>query len=98
LTPTIRAGWASTYEKLVRLDGKTKVEIAKVCEWARNDSFWRTNFYSPTKLRDRKDGISRYDLFLSKLNSPNGNAPHLRPNSRFCEASARNSYAGITDK
>lgn len=82
LTPTIRAGWSDAYEKLRRIDGKEKVEIAKVCEWARADPFWSTNFYSPAKLRERKDGISRYDLFLSKLKSPHASSTNQRSNSR----------------
>lgn len=86
MTPTVRAGWADAYEKLRRIDRKEKAEIVKVCEWARGDPFWSGNFYAPTKLRERKDGISRYDLFLSKLKSPNGNARTQRPNPRDCES------------
>ena len=99
LTPAIRTGWEQTYEKLVRIDGKTKAEIAKVCEWARSDPFWSGNFYAPTKLRERKDGISRFDLFTAKLNS-NGSNSTFQRNSRFCEATARaiQDYAGITNK
>lgn len=96
LTPTVRAGWADAYEKLRRIDGKEKAEIVRVCEWARADSFWSGNFYAPTKLRERKDGISRYDLFLQRLKSPNATSTTLRPNGRYFEQAG--SYAGITDK
>lgn len=96
LTPTIRAGWAAVYEKLRRIDGKEKAEIARVCEWARGDPFWSGNFYAPTKLRERKDGISRYDLFLQRLKSPNATSTTVRPNGRYFEQAG--SYAGITDK
>lgn len=96
LTPTVLAGWRDTYEKLRRIDGKEKAEIAKVCEWARGDPFWSTNFYAPTKLRERKDGISRYDLFLERLKKPNGTSTTVRPNGRYFEQAG--SYAGITDK
>ncbi len=67
LTESIRAMWADNYDKLIRIDGREKKEIAQVCRWARADHFWRSNFLSPMKLRERKDGVSRYDLFLCKL-------------------------------
>lgn len=96
LTPAIRSRWADSYEKLRRIDGKEKPEIVKVCEWVRADGFWRDNFFSPVKLRDRKDGIARYDLFLSKLNSPNnGNSQYQRPNPRLTSNSRVEQYVGF---
>jgi hypothetical protein len=59
--------FAQTYDDLVRLDGRNDAEIKRVCQWARNDSFWSSNFQSPAKLRKRnKDGIQYYDVFLEK--------------------------------
>jgi hypothetical protein len=59
--------FAQTYDDLVRLDGRNDAEIKRVCQWARNDSFWCSNFQSPAKLRKRnKDGIQYYDVFLEK--------------------------------
>ena len=59
--------FAQTYDDLVRLDGRDGAEIRRVCQWARNDSFWSSNFQSPAKLRKRnKDGIQYYDVFLEK--------------------------------
>jgi len=59
--------FAQTYEDLVRLDGRNPDEIRRVCQWARTDSFWASNFQSPAKLRKRnKDGIQYYDVFLEK--------------------------------
>ncbi len=82
-TTAARVKWADAYEKLVRLDGKTKGEIWRVCVWARNDAFWKGNFFSPVKLRDRKDGVSYFDKFAAKMNSPlNGNSTTSKPNGR----------------
>ena len=59
--------FAQVYDDLVRLDGRDGAEIRRVCQWARNDSFWSSNFQSPAKLRKRnKDGIQYYDVFLEK--------------------------------
>ncbi len=70
MTSAIRALWIDTFDKLQRIDGKTKAQIWKACEWARNDNFWRGNFYAPTKLRERKDGVLRIDQFLHRLANP----------------------------
>ncbi len=97
LTPSNEKSWRESYEKLRRIDGKEKAEIKQVCEWARNDGFWKKNFYSPSKLRDRKEGISFYDLLLCKLkNKDVANGHYQKPNGRtFTQAG---SYAGLTDK
>ena len=59
--------FAQTYDDLVRLDGRNDAEIRRVCQWARTDSFWASNFQSPSKLRKRNnDGIQYYDVFLEK--------------------------------
>lgn len=69
-TTSVRAMWADTYQKLRRIDGKTKEQIVAVCRWARNDTFWQRNFLSPAKLRQKKDGISYFDSFTVKMSSP----------------------------
>jgi hypothetical protein len=70
----LKAGWqqsfAECYDKLVRLDKRSPEEIRAVCQWARTDSFWRSNFMSPSKLRDRKDGIQWFDVFTEKMKQP----------------------------
>jgi len=60
--------WAKAHDDLVRLDGRTPEEIKAVCQWARTDDFWKTNFMSPAKLRDRnRDKITYYDVFAEKM-------------------------------
>ena len=78
---SLQSNWQETFGKahddLVRLDKRTPEEIKAVCQWARTDSFWQGNFYSPSKLRTRnKDGVSYWDLFSQKMKTP---APGSRP-------------------
>lgn len=70
-TPSERAGWAATYEKLRRIDGKQKEEIVAVCRWART-GWWANAFFSPCKLREKNGGVSRYDEWCSRMNNPVG--------------------------
>jgi hypothetical protein len=70
LTPSIRAGWAQSYDRMIRLDGRTKDQIKEVCRWARQDKFWRSNFLSPVKLREKHEGVSYFDRFATKMNLP----------------------------
>ncbi len=97
LTPptlSARRAWADAYEKLVRIDGKPKAEIWAVCRWAREDPFWSKNFFSPAKLREKKDGVSYFDRFNSKRTSQHGT--HHQSSSRHLQQSG--DYNGITDK
>jgi len=75
LTPSNRYGWADAYDKMLRLDGRTKEQVKAVCNWARNDDFWRKNFLSPAKLRESNGGILRFDEFIAKM----GGVPAQKP-------------------
>lgn len=46
------AKWADTIRLMRERDGLTLGEITEVFRFAHNDSFWRTNILSPTKLRE----------------------------------------------
>jgi hypothetical protein len=78
LTESNRRAWADTYDKLIRLDGRSKDQVKAVCEWAREDSFWRSNFLSPSKLREKNDGVTYFDRFMAKMSAstdPKSNKP-----------------------
>lgn len=63
--------FAKTFDDLVRLDSRSPEEIRQVCKWARTDNFWKSNFMSPSKLRQRNaDGILYYDVFTAKAKAP----------------------------
>lgn len=51
-TPDI-AKWADTIRLMRERDGLTLGEITEVFRFAHNDSFWKTNILSPTKLREQ---------------------------------------------
>ena len=71
----LKANWqqsfAESHDDLVRLDNRTPEQICEVSQWARTDSFWQTNFMSPSKLRKRNsDGITYFDVFTEKMKQP----------------------------
>lgn len=45
--------WADTIRLMRERDGLTLGEITEVFRFAHNDSFWKTNILSPTKLREQ---------------------------------------------
>lgn len=62
--------FAKAHDDLVRIDNRSPSEIRQVCQWGREDHFWKGNFMSPTKLRKRNgDGITYWDIFHQKINS-----------------------------
>lgn len=62
------ADWQKCYDDLINIDKRTKKEIAKVCEFARNDTFWIKNFLTPLKLRKKsKEGVNYYDMILEQM-------------------------------
>lgn len=71
VTDASRRRWAQTYDRMIAIDKRTKEQIVAVCRWARNDPFWRQNFLSPNKLRDKKDDVMWFDMFLARV-SPSG--------------------------
>jgi len=73
LASSWRDKWAKCFDDLVRLDGRTEAEIAKVCQWARANEFWQQNFLTPVKLRQRdRQGVMYYDRFLAAMNPAAG--------------------------
>ena len=65
--------WAKTFDELIRIDKRNEDEIYLVTNWARKDDFWKSNFLSANKLRNKnKDGVYYYDIFLEKAKRTNG--------------------------
>ena len=53
------------FDKLLKKYSKD--EILKATFWARNDDFWKTNFFSPVKLEKKnKEDVTYIDVFLAK--------------------------------
>ena len=56
-TPTKKQKWCTTFNRLMRIDGRTKDEIGAVMKWVYQDDFWDTNIRSPEKLREKWDTV-----------------------------------------
>jgi uncharacterized protein YdaU (DUF1376 family) len=63
--------WCDTLDKLIRIDGYTPEYIINIVKRTRMDDFWRLNFLTINKLRDKKDGISYFKRFEKKINHEN---------------------------
>lgn len=59
-----RFSWASSIDKLNRIDGREWGEIFDVARWSLSDSFWGSNILSGAKLREKFD-----DLYIKKQSS-----------------------------
>ena len=61
--------WLDTLDKLIRIDGYDQEHIINITKRTRMDNFWRTNFLTINKLRDKnKEGISYFTVFEKKMN------------------------------
>lgn len=66
LTKSQKTKWVDTVDKLIRLDSFTNEQIEKSIKLGREDKFWRTNFLSINKLRQKnKDDVMYVDVFLA---------------------------------
>lgn len=60
--------WIDVLDKLNRIDGHSPEEIKNIIKRTRMDPFWKSNFLSVLKLRDKnKDGISYFTVFSKKI-------------------------------
>ncbi|PUB87046.1 MAG: hypothetical protein DBP02_02030 [gamma proteobacterium symbiont of Ctena orbiculata] len=60
--------WADDIRKMREIDKRTHDDIKAVFEWAHNDSFWKTNIRSPSKLREKFDGLNTKRLNARQRN------------------------------
>lgn len=49
--------WATSFDKIIRIDKRPIEEIKKIIEWCQKDSFWFKNILSPDKLRVQYDTL-----------------------------------------
>jgi hypothetical protein len=60
-----------------------KEDIIKAIQWAKNDSFWNSNFLSLSKLdKKNKEDVKYIDVFLSKMKFKNTNNTTNNANNR----------------
>jgi hypothetical protein len=61
--------WLDTIDKLLRIDNISADKIISIIKRARMDAFWRQNFLSIQKLRQKnKEGICYFKVFEKKFN------------------------------
>jgi DNA-binding Lrp family transcriptional regulator len=49
--------WANEFRLMRERDGRTDKAIKYLIDWTQNDSFWKTNILSPSKLRKQYDQL-----------------------------------------
>jgi len=49
--PHVTKKWLLTLDRMIRLDGRTAIQIEKAIRWSQNDEFWSANIHSPDALR-----------------------------------------------
>lgn len=55
--PNVTQAWVKDMDKLIRIDGRTPLQVRLAIEWCQADSFWSTNILSPAKLRQKYDQL-----------------------------------------
>lgn len=55
--PTITATWLKDMDAIMRLDKRAAADVERVIRWCQQDSFWRSNIMSPSKLRRQFDAL-----------------------------------------
>jgi hypothetical protein len=72
--------WLDTLDKLTRIDGHDPETIKRVIEFARKDDFWKINFLSLLKLRQKdKAKVPYFQVFEQRMkNNGSKNQPDER--------------------
>jgi hypothetical protein len=55
--PTVSDTWINDIRLMVERDNRTIEEIRYMIDWCQDDSFWRSNILSPSKLRAKFDQL-----------------------------------------
>lgn len=60
-----------TFDNLIRIDNYSLEQVKSAIIYGRTDDFWRSNFLTPNKLREKnKEGVKYIDIFLAKAIKP----------------------------
>lgn len=75
--PNVTDKWMQDMERINRIDGYSWEQIQRTIRWVQNDSFWRSNVLSPSKLRKQfgalqlkqntGGGLSSWERVIAKL-------------------------------
>jgi len=55
--PNVTHTWINDIRLMMDIDKRTEEQIRYIIDWCQNDSFWRSNILSPSKLRAKFDQL-----------------------------------------
>jgi hypothetical protein len=55
--PTVTNSWINDIRLMIERDNRTVQDIRQMIDWCQDDSFWRSNILSPSKLRAKFDQL-----------------------------------------
>ena len=73
--PTVTESWVKEIRLMIERDGRTVEQIRYIIDWCQDDSFWRSNILSPSKLRAKFDQL--------RLNAEKGNTRKIPQGEMF---------------
>jgi hypothetical protein len=73
-TPTVTHTWINDIRLMVERDGRSVEQIRYIIDWCQTDSFWRSNIFSPSKLRSKFDQLRLNADLQSVRKVPQGEA------------------------
>jgi helix-turn-helix protein len=62
--PKVTKAWLLAADRMIRIDGRSPVQIETVLRWSQQDGFWSSNILSMDKLREQ------YDRLRLRMNQP----------------------------
>ena len=76
--------WKSEIKKLNEIDKLTFFDVVSITKWAREDSFWSTNFLSFLKLRKKnKEDVPYFVIFAENMKSKTSNQNQQEPDKKL---------------
>lgn len=70
--PNISQKWLDDMDRLMRLDGRTSLEVEACIRWSQENPFWKSNILSPGKLREKYDTMRLQADRARQQNEPRG--------------------------
>ena len=72
--PTVTESWIKDIRLMIERDGRSVEQVKFIIDWCQNDSFWRSNILSPSKLRAKFDQLRLNAEQQSSRKVPQGEA------------------------
>lgn len=76
-TPENLQAWATEFDRMMRIDGRSYQDIKAVMNFSQRDTFWQANILSAKKLREKFD-----QLFMQSRRRAGGEEPQAWENIR----------------